>query len=310
MLRWALGRLPIGDEERQRLEREASEARGFVSNLERLLIAVDDSAKGKFASRLAGLLAGSRGMPVTLLRLGEPASDEAKPEAAVRDAAQKSSPGPEKENQAIDVTVRLAAAPRKEAVADAAKRGHDLLVIGLERTVAPEGGFDRDVIEIAQGFPGPLSIVSARGVHVANPLDAELDILVPITGTDASRRGAEVGLALARATGARITALHVEASAGREPLRLRRLQPKQDRAALKREIVRLAEQYGVAIRSEVRINIAPEDAILRQARLGGHNLIVMGVNRRPGDVLSFGHVAGSVIESAERSVMLVSTAAT
>ena len=35
-----------GEEERERLEREAFEAKGFVPNLERLLLAVDDSPKG------------------------------------------------------------------------------------------------------------------------------------------------------------------------------------------------------------------------------------------------------------------------
>ena len=70
MLRWALARLPLGAEEKARLEREAFEAHGFVPNLERLLVAVDESASGKFASRLVGLLAGSRRMPITALRVG------------------------------------------------------------------------------------------------------------------------------------------------------------------------------------------------------------------------------------------------
>ncbi|HKM74724.1 MAG TPA: cation:proton antiporter, partial [Stellaceae bacterium] len=46
-LRWALSRLPLRSEERVRLEREAFEATGFVTNIERLLVAVDDSANGK-----------------------------------------------------------------------------------------------------------------------------------------------------------------------------------------------------------------------------------------------------------------------
>src|SRR5690606_34692622 len=66
MLRWALARLPIGVDEKKRLEREEYEARGFASNLERLLLAVDESENGKFATRLAGFLAGSRGMPTTV----------------------------------------------------------------------------------------------------------------------------------------------------------------------------------------------------------------------------------------------------
>src|SRR5713101_7784032 len=57
MLRWALGRVRMSKAEKQRLEREEFETRGFVSNLERLLLAVDQSPNGKFAARLAGLLA-------------------------------------------------------------------------------------------------------------------------------------------------------------------------------------------------------------------------------------------------------------
>ena len=63
-------------EEKARLEREEFEARGFVSNIERLLVAVDASPSGQFASRLVGLLAGARRIPTTVLHL-----DYATPEA-------------------------------------------------------------------------------------------------------------------------------------------------------------------------------------------------------------------------------------
>ena len=53
-LRWALSRIPMRKEEKHRLEREDMEASGFVPNLERLLLAVDDSANGKFAIAASG----------------------------------------------------------------------------------------------------------------------------------------------------------------------------------------------------------------------------------------------------------------
>ena len=68
-LRWALRRLPLKGEEKKRLEREAFEEKGFVPGMERVLLTVDESPSGKFATRLAGLLAGRRGMPVTVLSL-------------------------------------------------------------------------------------------------------------------------------------------------------------------------------------------------------------------------------------------------
>src|SRR5207253_3246465 len=67
MLRWSLARVAMRPEEEARLEREAFEAEGFVTNMERLLVAVDDSPSGRLASRLTGLLAGSRRIPTTIL---------------------------------------------------------------------------------------------------------------------------------------------------------------------------------------------------------------------------------------------------
>ena len=307
-LRWALGRLPIGEEERQRLERESAEASSFFSGLERLLVAVDLSASGKLGARLAGLLAGARGMPVTLVRLGDGAV-EGGHEAAVVDAAQGSVPDPLRDAEsspAIDVTIHEPAAAPEEAVKSAARPGHGLLVVGVAKSTGAEGGFHEQVANAARGFEGHLAIVAARGVLRADAAAAPLDILVPVTGAEASRRGAEVALRLARAAGAPVTALFVASPTATSATRRGSLQPKEDNAALLREIVRLGEQYGVAIKTAMRVNIAPADAILRQARLGDHNLIVMGVSRRPGAALSFGDVASAVLESADRSLVFVS----
>jgi len=69
MLRWSLKRLPLRKKERLRLKREELDAKGFVTNLERLLLVSDDSANGRFAARLAGIIAGSGGKPTTIIDL-------------------------------------------------------------------------------------------------------------------------------------------------------------------------------------------------------------------------------------------------
>ena len=83
MLRAALAGLPMEAEEKTRVERETLDERGFVPQLERLLLAVDDGPTGRVAARLAGLLAGGQGMPVTIIKVGAdlriapPADDQA-----------------------------------------------------------------------------------------------------------------------------------------------------------------------------------------------------------------------------------------
>lgn len=311
-LRWALGRLPLGEEERMRLEREAFEAGGFVTRMERMLVAVDGSPKSRFATRLAGLIAAPRGMPLTVLglgmggplRLSRPpggnggdAAAKAGSEARLFEAEVKSAVPKE-----TSLLTRVSEAQGEQAVAAEARKGYNMLFLGVERSVDPRGGFHEDVARIAGSFPGPLGIAIARGVHVDHPLEAELRILIPITGTEVSRRGAEIGLALAKATGAEAMALHVAGTARR------RFDPKRPgEDEFLRHVAGLAERYGVPLRTAMRADLAAEDAILRQARLGGFNLIVMGVARRPGENLLFGNVATAIMESADRSILFVAT---
>ena len=47
------GALPMRKDEKQRLEREEMEAKGFVPKLERLLLAVDESANAKIRHRVS-----------------------------------------------------------------------------------------------------------------------------------------------------------------------------------------------------------------------------------------------------------------
>src|SRR5229473_2178554 len=209
MLRWALGRVRMSKAEKQRLEREEFETRGFVSNLERLLLAVDQSPNGKFAARLAGLLAGPRGIPITVLPLSgaeggkdrTPAADASgeRTEAAVKATAEdtaRTRRQADDEPVPIDVTVRKLQAESGEAVAKEAKKGYGLLFVGVENTRAKDGTFDRQVTRIANAFDGPLAIVATRGAHLQQPERSTLRILVPVSGTDVSRRAAEVAIAM------------------------------------------------------------------------------------------------------------------
>jgi len=78
MLRAALARLPMSKEEKERLEREEFEKRGFVANLERPLLAVDESVNASFAAHIAGLIAGKRNLPLTVLHIGQHAKEQEK----------------------------------------------------------------------------------------------------------------------------------------------------------------------------------------------------------------------------------------
>jgi Kef-type K+ transport system membrane component KefB len=143
MLRWALSRVPLRKTEKKRLEREALEAKEFVPNLERLLLAVDHGANGQFTSHIAGLVAGRRGMPITVLPLTsannkqseskEGAEADSLIDKTIRQAA-TSSAARSKDGQPAEVEVIFRTAPEPthvEAITSEAKKGYDLLFIGI-----------------------------------------------------------------------------------------------------------------------------------------------------------------------------------
>jgi nucleotide-binding universal stress UspA family protein len=305
-LRWALSRLPLGEEERARLEREEFEAKGFITNVERLLVAVDDSANGKLALRLAGLIAASRGITTTVLHLGEGGPADVKAAVAAFAGRRKHEEG----RPRAHVTLRTGALPPDAAITKEAQKGYGLLVLGIAKTVAPHGGFHEEIARIAAMYDGPLAVVVARGAHVDNPEEGALNILVPVRGNKVSTRGAEAALAMAQTSDSATTALYVLSAVGLggAQRRLRRPTPSRryEEAVLK-EIVDLADRYGRPIRTALRLDVSPEDAILRQARLGHYNLIVMGVGRPAGDTLFFGKVAAAVLENSGHSLLFVSS---
>jgi Kef-type K+ transport system membrane component KefB/nucleotide-binding universal stress UspA family protein len=318
-LRWALARLPMRRQEKQRLEREEMEAKGFVPKLERLLLAVDESANGKFAARIAGLIAGGSGMPTTVMHIGtakktgKAAAKVAKERAAeagetVKEFASKAGHAAhdekqqkpeEKAERKLDVTTMVEKGPKPEAVAEEAKKGYDLLIIGLDKTVARKNEFHDDITKLAAGFEGPLAVVDARDEHRGEPLASKLSILVPVNGTDVSRRAAEVAIVLARASKAVLTVLYVTPG-GKKSAR-------QYEEAILKDTVELGETYAMELRTAVRSDLAPDEAIIKETTRRKHNLVVMGVGRRPGEKLFFGDTAAALLEKSQASLLFVAS---
>ncbi|HEX3536422.1 MAG TPA: cation:proton antiporter [Stellaceae bacterium] len=318
MLRWQLGRLPLKPEEEARLEREAFEARGFVTNMERLLVAVDDSPTGRFASRLIGLLAGIRRIPTTIVpveaaarqgRSRKPATAERMKRlvTATADAVERDHAETEAAPEPVDIRTQRQDAPAEETVEREAQKGYDLLVVGVEPE-AEESGFDERVARLAEGFEGPFAVVVARGGHRRPEPGRALDILVPVTGTAYSRNGAEVALMLARADHGAVTVLYVRSTAGSWRRRLGTAWVSgEDEATILREIVEMGDRLGVPVRTAARTRATAADAILSQLRRTRHNLVVMGVSRRSGATLFFGDTAAATLAESPRSILFVSS---
>ena len=304
-----------------------------MTNLERLLVAVDGSPNGKFAASLAGVIGGSSGKPTTILEMGasDPAQNSrgqakgpaingagAKVAAAgsaheARSAAERvttleAHPDEEKQGSIEVTTVRKYLVGPKD-VAEEARKGYDFLLIGIATTRDPAGGFSQDVSSIAKRFDGPLAVVDLHGPQPDRLFKRNGKILIPVNGTDVSRRAAEVAFTLARANDAQVTVLYVtRAAPGADPRNGRPNESatsRNDEAVLK-DIGALADRYEVTVRRSMRNDIAPDEAIISEANLG-YDLIVLGASRRPGETLFFGNTAAAVLDSSDTSKLFVAS---
>jgi nucleotide-binding universal stress UspA family protein len=320
MLRWALARVPMSSIERERLEREEEEAREFLPNVERLLLAVDESPNGNFAAHLAGLAPGSRNLTTTVLPLANGGVADA--EAAMKapnasDSGRARSPDLVKSaahatsvfsdetapSHSVDVTVRRSDKLGEQAVESEAKKGYGLLMLGIKNTRTSSGEFHQNVARIVSAFDGPAAIVDARNGQVQRPQQDPSNILVPINGTEIARRGAELAITLARACDCPLTVLHI-ANTGATTQRIWRgfYAGEQARAVIG-EVAEMGQRHGVRMNTVVHTDIAPDTAILAHAK--NVDLLIMGVSRRPGDKLFFGDTATAVFQHAPGSILFL-----
>lgn len=323
LLRWALKRIPPTGEEKERLEREEAEANDFVPTIERILVAVDRSENGTLASVLAGLFAGSRKVLTTVLEFGQPKS------ADTITAPQKAA---DLVKASVDVGVRAPAesgeesAPQdkpallvneansdefSEGVLNEVKKGYDMIFIGLdgalENRYFESDGNQGPIATVLHGFGGVSAIAIAKGSKSGDSLVRSMKILVPTTGTDYSQRATEIAIALAKACGGEVTALHVAPPADEMDVLRRPAELLAPGRVLVREIQELGKREGVIVKPVVKSGKKPESVILHQIKRGRHNLVVVGVKVRPGEEIFFGRRIAVLLEQATCSVLIISS---
>ena len=310
LLRWALLRIPPSGEEKERLEREEAEAKEFISTVDRVLIAVDKSIHGQTASLFAGLVTGSRKMISTVIEIDEVQKKEQPLTEVVKESADKAAQIDDRVGATGKESVSAKPAPNNASLQETAEhllkeaqKGYELAIVGVDQNKKKK---HRLVIDLIDEFEGISVIVIGRerpDKSSQKNSSHPLKILVPTTGTDYSRHGAELAVLLAKGTSGSVSALHVTST---DTLRAETTQKllKSGRHYV-RDIKKLGERQGVPVKTMVNEHRSVEEEILRSAKEGSYDLLVLGVKKRPGAEFFFGSHASAIIERATCSVMIV-----
>lgn len=334
-LRWALARVPVLPHEKESEEREKEEEAQFLPRIERILAVVDRSPSGRLAARLVGYLAGSTRKMTAVMDVEHEPGESAKNDEdhgahvaletaqAAATTAQNvpAATGPLELKASEDVKSDEAVAPEKlaalqvepaprttkiavpEAVAKELAKGYDLALFGFDGLPAENPALGEVLKAIEGSYEGARAFVVARE---RRPQES-LRILLPVTGADYSRRGAEIAIALAASAGVPLSVLSVSRRPARVQWHLRSNEPSPEEQATMDAIQRLADRRGVAILPRIETHDRPETAITQYARRIGATLVVLGVKERLGPGPSFGPTAEAVLHDCKCSVLLLST---
>jgi K+:H+ antiporter len=312
MLRKALVRLPLSKDEKARLEREELDAKGFLPKIERVLLAVDESPVGKIAARIAGVIAGARGTPMTIVEIDKSpakADDAAEGhERAVKDGANEAAATTaeitdDEKPRKVDITRQEKGDTPEDKVAEAVKKGFGLMFVGIAKGRTKSGELTRELTRVVADFDGPIAVLVCQDCPDPDFLDGA-SILLPVNGTEVSRRGAEAAFVLASTAKSPITALYVSAADNGARGTARSLARRNEEAVLK-DIVELAGRYNLDVRTAIAASRATGQPIVKQA--AKHDLIVMGVSRRPGTVLFFGNIAAALMKDWNGPILFVAS---
>jgi Kef-type K+ transport system membrane component KefB len=310
LLRWVLPRIPLKEDERQRLV-DTGRRLLLPTGPLRMLVptAGGDNAVGAF--RLAAPLAQKDRGEVTALFVERPAADGARARRLFRRRSLAGKNLDAHLQRASDLVGRAALAVRRvrnrdvaRAVAEEAMRDYDLVIIGA----APRGPLlDPLAQHVVWSTMLPVVIMSHRLDDGDGPRFEHL--LVPIDGSLFSRCAAELAFAYAGAAGSQVTLLHVtdemRLAAGTLPVPGSREQhgvAAPRRHELERQLLHalgpVANQYGVEFSTRVRASGSPGETIIEESQSGHYDLLILGAEDKLLGHLFFGQGTGEIMEHA------------
>lgn len=311
-LRWMMARVPLRDDEAQRLDKEEAEQNEALPRMERALVYVDDSANGRLAAALAGMFAARQGVLTTVLE--PPAKDGDRNNGRDRltaafQAVVRNMPEPAGEPPLalaippVEQLLQARTADAEDALAKEATKGYSIAFVGIARPTASSAPrFEEPLHGLATTFDGPIGIV-INGGRFQLSLDAPIDILVPTDGGPDARLATEIGLALAGASRGTLSVLHVFDP--RDDTLLLRGRARRLGMSVLVDARRLGRRSGVPVKGLTAIHSQPESEIGRIARNGRYDLVVLGTALRRGEVKFPGPRTLAMIQSLGVPVLLI-----
>jgi Kef-type K+ transport system membrane component KefB/nucleotide-binding universal stress UspA family protein len=324
-LRWMLARVPLGDDEAKRLEKESAEETDTVPKMERALVCLDNSPNGQLAAIIAGVFATAQQVVTTVMHFPkESAKHTASPASVgastVREAAaaamdasaeqasstQQTSTPDSAQKLTLDELVHSRSGDARDTIEKEVSKGYSIVFAGVDQPISEiTQRFEEQLAGLIDTFDGPVAIALNGSVSASNKYTVghPLKILVPTGGTPHARLAVEVALALAKATSGSLTVLHVFDP--NEDTNLLRGRARRLGTSVLVDARRLAQRSGVLVDLITATNSKPETAIRRAAITGHFDLVVIGSALRVGAQTHLGPRSSALVRGIPIPCLLI-----
>ena len=325
LLRWALSKVSMSEEEVQRLEQEELANRSFIKRIRRVLMPSQGGPNITLAAQLVSHLAHQNSLEVTVLFAESDKKPRRKSASAVATAVKETTAEAAVASLAekiqlptdapVPVQTKVESGTNKaEVILKEACKGYDLIVLGATERQRSRGAlFNLLVDRVVQEAPCATMVVKSnlsqpQEQNGTNEYHKIGHILVPASGTEYSQHAVEVASTIAAETGAIVTLVNVVNRTQQEYI-LFEEQTLHSVTDIARQIVYQQAEFAQGLGAEVKTAVltgVPENEILKFARTSQVDLIVMGSSVRTiSGRAFFGHRTDAILNKAPCPVAVI-----
>lgn len=311
LLQWTVGKMPMSDEERERLDKEEMESKSVVASIRRVLLSVRPKSNNRRGDETAGLhqielnvlngLHRNNPIAVTLLAVA-PKEDEQRFKTYLEVLADALSE--------LDVEIKVVQTEKPtRTILDEAQNDYDLMILeAAEEDKNKTELFNPVIDELVRLAPCPTVIVQPGRRRPDWKLSR---VLVPTTGSQAEKNAAELGMYMVDTSISEIYVLYTAEGEVR-PIYdyLDRNKKKQDEleAAIFGEYKMMADAMGVEMKKITREGQKLEEAVFVATKDNKIDLVIVGTNIHPGTgELYLGRGVENILYDADCPVLIFNT---
>jgi Kef-type K+ transport system membrane component KefB/nucleotide-binding universal stress UspA family protein len=318
LLRWALSKVSMSEEEAQRLEQEALESRSFIKGIRRVLMPIHAGDNISFATDLVSYLALQNPLEITVMFAKSDKVPRRKAVSTVAVAVKEDTA--EAAIAVVETEIRLgddsilqtkveSGRNKAEVIIKESRKGYDLIVMSTTQNQPSRNNFLFNLLidRVVQSANCATMVVKSN-LSQNQEHNRISHILVPTSGTGYSEHAVEVASTIAVETGAVVTLVNVVNRTQREYI-LFEEQTIDSMTEIAKQIVHshavVGQSLGAEVKTKVLVGI-PELEILRFARTEQVDLIVMGSSIHTGSGrVFFGHRADAILNKASCPVAVI-----